>query len=92
MNTFSPEFEKSLAELINKTLQKELNQLIPQPKKPDLSDTSGFVTKQQAIRYLNISLSGLNNYLHKGLIPKHRIGSRILIKKADLDNSIYLAR
>lgn len=89
MNIFSVDFEKSLNKLIETILQEKFSSFNTTPK---LSETrslpDGYLTKKLTIEYLNISLSCLNNYLKQGKITKHRIGSRVLIKKSDLDNSI----
>jgi excisionase family DNA binding protein len=89
MNIFSVDFEKSLNKLIETILQEKFSSLSSTLK---LSETrllpDGYLTKKLTLEYLNISLSCLNNYIKQGKIPKHRIGSRVLIKKSDLINSV----
>lgn len=89
MNLFSADFEKSLSKLIETIVQEKVSQLaIPTQKQSTPLSNDGYLTKKTTAEYLNISLSCLNNYIKQGKIKKHRIGSRVLIKKSDLDNSV----
>ena len=43
------------------------------------------MTKDQARRYLHISLATLDRWIDKGLIPVVKLERRVLIRKAALD-------
>jgi excisionase family DNA binding protein len=43
------------------------------------------MTKDQARRYLHISLATLDRWIEKGLIPVVKLERRVLIRKAALD-------
>ncbi|MEK0414538.1 MAG: Helix-turn-helix domain [Bacteroidota bacterium] len=51
------------------------------PKKEQL------LTRKEAAEYLNISLGTLHTHTKGGRIRGQRIGSRLLYRKSDLDNS-----
>jgi excisionase family DNA binding protein len=49
---------------------------------------SKYLTRKEAATFLKISLPTLNNYTKSGRIIGFRIGSRVLFKLADLEQSL----
>lgn len=47
----------------------------------------GFITRSQAIKFLNISPPTLYRYQKTGLLPYHKIGRKIYFNKSDLVNA-----
>lgn len=47
------------------------------------------MTKDQARRYLHISLATLDRWIDKGLIPVVKLERRVLIRKAALDQVLH---
>ena len=92
MQLFSPEFEKSFIDRIVNSVTQELSPVLKKIQYLELKDTNPNLSRQQAADRANISLSSLNNYIKKGLIPRSRIGNRILIKQKDLDRAISLIK
>jgi len=46
------------------------------------------LTRKDVAQLLNISLPTLTKYVKKGLVPAHRLGSRILFNKIEVLNSM----
>lgn len=92
MYIFSPLFEKELSSLIEKNFEEILKRVAPQTNNHKKIDTGEYLTKKQVCKFLNISSSNLNNHLKKGKIKKYRIGSRVLIKKSELENGLIISK
>lgn len=85
MFTFSKDFESALGQIIQTKLREEVSKLISEHKlNASERHAVQYLTKSQVCNRLNISLSALNNYLKKGIIPRHTIGGRVLIKEIDI--------
>ena len=87
----TPEFNRALHE-VSEQLRKNLSEALAKPivilSNGKIEMTSRHMTRKEAATYLKVCLSTLDNYIKQGKIKTSRIGSRVLIKKSDLDSSI----
>jgi excisionase family DNA binding protein len=82
MIVFNIDSAKELEEIIERAVQKVLSDKISAEPTQD-----PLYNRKQAAEYLNISLGTLHTHTKKGRIQGQRIGSRLLYRKSDLDNS-----
>ena len=69
--------------LIKNCVKSELTNLRPEPPKDD-----EFITTNKAIKILGVSKPTLHKWKTGGLIPFHRIGSRIRFKKSEVIEAV----
>jgi len=87
----TPEFNRvlhGLSEQLRKNLSEALAKPIVTLSNGKIEMPSRHMTRTEAATYLKVCLSTLDNYIKQGKIKTSRIGSRVLIKKSDLDSSI----
>jgi excisionase family DNA binding protein len=68
-----------------KSIVEELKQDLTHQKEEEIE--SGFITRSQAIKFLNISPPTLYRYQKTGLLPYHKVGRKIYFNKRDLVNA-----
>lgn len=88
MSTILKEFDQETLAFIEKAIIEQLR--VTSAKQSPAVLKCGYFTKKQACKYLGGSLSALNKYLKDGLIKKHCIGGRILIRQCDMDGAIKI--
>lgn len=74
-----------LKTVISESVQAELSKFNTQ--EPALQPE--FITRNEAINILGVSLPTLNNWTKSGLIQGYRIGSRVRYNKAELFSSLH---
>lgn len=52
------------------------------------SKDSELETREETAKRLRISLPTLNRYTKKGIIKAHRVGGRVLYKRAEVDSAL----
>lgn len=73
-----------LKDIIRETICEELSKINAEK---NASDTE-FIDRVTTAKLLRISLPTLTKYVKKGLIPAHRIGTRILFKESEVKDSL----
>ena len=73
---------EDLKELIRTVIREELQLLLPKKGDPK------YLTRKEVCAFLKISLPTLSNYTKAGRVKGFRIGTRILYKLEDLEQSI----
>ena len=74
-------------EIVTNCLKEQLDNQKPEPPKEDK-----FITTNEAIKILGVSKPTLHKWKTEGLIPFHRIGSRIRFNKSDLIDAVQLCK
>ena len=72
-----------LKEIISDVIEAQLKGLTHQPK-----ESSEYLTREETADLLRISLPTLFDYTKKGYIKGHRIGSRVLYRRDQLEDSL----
>lgn len=57
-------------------------------KKPSTNSDQEYLSRKEVSQILKISLPTLNTWTKEGLLPSHRIGSRILYKPEDVTTAL----
>lgn len=75
--------------LIKTAIAERITEVTPTVKYvSDLNETNKYLTRREAAKKLNLSLPTLAKYSVSGLIPYYRIGSRILYKQEEIEQSL----
>jgi excisionase family DNA binding protein len=74
---------EDLKRLIEKTIENCLQSL---PKNEP--ESNGYLTRQETSKLLRISLPTLNELTKKGVLKGYRIGSRVLYRHSEVENSL----
>jgi len=74
-------FEKCVKYAVKDAFE-ELKQSLTHQKEEEIGP--GFITRSQAIKFLNISPPTLYRYQKTGLLPYHKVGRKIYFNKTDL--------
>lgn len=53
---------------------------------------TGFISRKEAAKYLNITLPTLHDLTRTGKVPAHRIGRRVLYKTSEIDSSLKMIK
>lgn len=77
---------EELSNLIKNILNKELSKIETPPKE------TKYISRKEAASILNVTLPTLNDYVKRGLVPAYRIGSRVLFKRKEVENSPQIRR
>lgn len=78
---FNQNFERCVKHAVKNAVE-EIKQNLTQQKEDEIEP--GFITRSQAIKFLNISAPTLYRYQKTGLLPYHKVGRKIYFNKADL--------
>jgi excisionase family DNA binding protein len=70
--------------LVKKTVSEALSRACSTNYQCDPVDSCELLTRKNAAKLLNISLSTLNSHTKSGRIQGHRIGGRVLYRKEEL--------
>jgi excisionase family DNA binding protein len=81
---FNQNFEKCVKHAVKEAVE-ELKQRLTHQKEEEIEP--GFITRSQAIKFLNISAPTLYRYQKTGLLPYHKVGRKIYFNKTDLVNA-----
>jgi len=65
----------------NRVIEK-LKQHLPHPEKPK------YISRKEAAKQLGISLVTLHKWTRNGILPSHRIASRIMYKPEEVDMAV----
>lgn len=76
-----PEFKK----LISEVVEERLNQL---PKQENQKNNKAFYSRIEVAELLKISLPTLNEWSKLGILQSYRIGTRILYKVQEVEESL----
>lgn len=74
---------EDLKKIISDAIQERLKNLSPAPKEP-----SAYLTREETADLLRISLPTLIDYTKRGYIKGHRIGSRVLYHRDEIEDSV----
>jgi excisionase family DNA binding protein len=77
------ELERKLEVFIEKAIQKHIT-----TPKVVMESSNNMLSRKEAAKYLNISLSTLNWWTKQGTIIGYRINSRVLYKRIELDKAL----
>jgi excisionase family DNA binding protein len=75
-------------ETINERLSNIESLLIDIKHKPREEEKSENLTVKETAEVLKVSTQSVHNYIKKGFIPAKKTGRILLIKRADLNNSL----
>jgi hypothetical protein len=73
---------KDLQELVRSVFREELQILLPQKGEPK------YMTRKEVAAFLKISLPTLHNYTKAGIVKGFRIGTRVLYKMEDIEQTM----
>lgn len=82
------ELKEDLRSIITETIQTELTRL----HESNTAKDSKLLTRDDAAKFIGISLPTLNEWTKQGLIPGYRIGSRVRYKREELEQSLLAIR
>lgn len=82
LNQVSPEELHNIIINSVKTCLKDLDRIF-QPHQP-----VELLTREEAAKKLKISISTLNNWVAKGILPTHGLGGRIYLKNSEIEKAI----
>ena len=72
--------------LVSNAVRTAISASIPSLQENTEPELPNLVTRQQAAKLLNVSLSTVDNYIRDGLLSKKRIGSRsVRLERSDVD-------
>lgn len=69
---------------VEKTIEKKVNEKLDQLKQNTKWE---YITRKDAAELLKITLPTLHNYIKEGKISSYRIGSRVLLRSDEVENS-----
>lgn len=80
------EFKALIKDEVREEIQNALNGQKENPSGEKQPESDCIMTIKEASTFLNISLTTLDNWTKKGIIPKHGINTSIRYKKSDIEN------
>ncbi len=82
--------KEDLEDLVQTSVNKALSEFFKQKDEIDRrkSPDENFLSVKEAARYLNVSDLSVRNYIHRGYIKAERLGSKIKIRKEEIDNAL----
>lgn len=80
------EFKALIKDEVREEIQNALNGQKENFSGEKQPESDCIMTRKEASTFLNISLTTLDNWTKKGIIPKHRINTSIRYKKSDIEN------
>jgi excisionase family DNA binding protein len=75
-------------EALNERLANIETLLLEIKHKPEENKKPENLTVKEAAEVLKVSEQSVHNYIKKGLLPAQKVGRILLIKRADLDDSL----
>ena len=73
--------KRDLENLLNLLLDKKFKEIIPKEKTKKVE----LLTRDDVADFLKVSLTTLNGLMKQGVIPFHRVNTRIRFTKSDVD-------
>jgi excisionase family DNA binding protein len=78
----------NLNELLDKIGQLIENKIRQNNNQPQKQDQSKFISRKEVAKLLKISLPTLNDWTKSGLLNSYRIGTRVLYKPDEVEQSL----
>ncbi|MDP4285555.1 MAG: helix-turn-helix domain-containing protein [Bacteroidota bacterium] len=78
----------SINELLDKIGQLIENKIGQNNNQPQKQDQSKFISRKEVAKLLKISLPTLNDWTKSGLLNSYRIGTRVLYKPDEVEQSL----
>lgn len=75
-------------DILNERLANIENLLLDIKHKPEDDEKSENLTVKETAEILKVSEQSVHNYIKRGLIPAHKMGRILLIKREDLENAL----
>ncbi len=82
INLNQTDLETVLEKVVNKVLKSH------QPNNTNAKPQVELITRQETAKLLGVSLPTLHDWTKNGLIPAHRIGTRVRYKRQEVMNSL----
>ncbi|PQJ31108.1 hypothetical protein BST92_03835 [Nonlabens arenilitoris] len=78
--------EEELQELIETSVRKGIEAYFEEKELEKSKET--YTTIQEAAKRLKVSTQTVRSYIKRGIIKAHKVGNRILIETASIDNAL----
>ena len=69
-------------------LDKLIGEKLEQTKQSEKPETDDYITRKEAAKLLRITLPTLHHWTKTGFLPSHKIQTRVLYKRADIQRII----
>ncbi len=77
-----------LRDEISHLLDKKLESFLSLLNSPPLPESEDLLSRKEAAKYLGVSLTTLWAWTNEGIIPGHRVSSRVRYKRHELDKAL----